>query len=230
MLRIKTIASGSSGNCYLLEEGPARLLIECGVPLKRIGAAIGYLYSTLDGCLVSHSHKDHSLSADKLRNRGIWVIGGDAPGEDGVSVACWSPPEHAWWRVRSFSVPHDAENTWGFLITSPEYKRIVYISDAGYSPFRFSGVTHFMLECNHSRAIIERRMAAGELDPKLAERILKYHLGLETCIDLLKANDLSKVEEIHLLHLSDGNSDAALFKRTIQELTGKPVFIAGEKR
>ena len=227
MLKIKTIASGSSGNCYLLEEGPARLLIECGVPLKKIGAAINYEYSSLDGCLVSHSHKDHSLSMDKLESRGVTVLF-TPPGDKGsVHVG-----HHfgQYWLVRSFEVPHDSEGTKGFFIRSPiSGSRIVYISDAGYSPFKFTEVTHFMLECNHSRTIIERRVAAGELDPKLAERILKYHLGLETCIELLKANDLSQVEEIHLLHLSDGNSDAALFKRTIQELTGKPVFVAGEK-
>lgn len=44
--------------------------------------------------------------------------------------------------------------------------------------------------------------------------------------DFLKANDLRHVQEIWLLHLSDGNSDADRFKREIQELTGKPVYIA----
>jgi hypothetical protein len=43
----------------------------------------------------------------------------------------------------------------------------------------------------------------------------------------MQANDLSKVQEIWLLHLSDGNSDADRFKREIQELTGKPVYVAG---
>ena len=46
--------------------------------------------------------------------------------------------------------------------------------------------------------------------------------------EFLRANDLSKVEEIHLLHLSDGNSDEARFKREIQELTGRVVMVAGK--
>jgi len=33
------------------------------------------------------------------------------------------------------------------------------------------------------------------------------------------------VREIWLIHLSDNNSDNARFKREIQELTGKMVFI-----
>jgi len=61
--------------------------------------------------------------------------------------------------------------------------------------------------------------------PALKKRILKSHFSLENVKEFLKANDLSRVQEIWLLHLSDGNSDAERFKREIQELTGKMVFI-----
>lgn len=50
-------------------------------------------------------------------------------------------------------------------------------------------------------------------------------MSLETCIELLKANDLSKVKEIHLIHLSDSNSDAEEFRRTIEDMTKIPVYI-----
>jgi hypothetical protein len=46
--------------------------------------------------------------------------------------------------------------------------------------------------------------------------------------EFFKVNDLSKVQEIYLLHLSSGNSDAVRFKREFAELTGKPVYIAGQ--
>jgi phosphoribosyl 1,2-cyclic phosphodiesterase len=49
---------------------------------------------------------------------------------------------------------------------------------------------------------------------------------LEQVKEFLKANDLSKVQQIVLIHLSDGNSDEALFKTEIQKLTGKPVYVA----
>ena len=63
------------------------------------------------------------------------------------------------------------------------------------------------------------------MPPALKKRILKSHFSLENVKEFLKANDLSRVQEIWLLHLSDGNSDAERFKREIQELTGKMVFI-----
>ena len=77
--------------------------------------------------------------------------------------------------------------------------------------------------------IARENQATGELDRMLRYRILKSHLALETLLDFLRANDTSKVEIIYLLHLSDVNSDAELFKRKVQELTGKVVKIAWPK-
>lgn len=51
-------------------------------------------------------------------------------------------------------------------------------------------------------------------------------MSLETAKEFLRANDLSRVQEIWLLHLSDDNSDAERFKREIQGLTDKPVYVA----
>jgi hypothetical protein len=42
----------------------------------------------------------------------------------------------------------------------------------------------------------------------------------------LKANDLSKVQEIWLLHLSEQNSCEKRFKEEVQKITGKPTYIA----
>jgi hypothetical protein len=40
-------------------------------------------------------------------------------------------------------------------------------------------------------------------------------------------NDLSQVRGIWLIHLSDGNSDAELFKKTIQGLNGDGTWGSG---
>lgn len=42
----------------------------------------------------------------------------------------------------------------------------------------------------------------------------------------MKANDLSSVRNICLLHLSDRNSDAERFKKEFEEFTSKNVVIA----
>ena len=83
-----------------------------------------------------------------------------------------------------------------------------------------------MVECNYSLDILKRNVDAGTVPKELKTRILKSHFSLENVKQFLRANDLSKVQEIWLLHLSDGNSNAERFKREIQELTGKMVFVA----
>lgn len=61
---------------------------------------------------------------------------------------------------------------------------------------------------------------------ELPQKWKELFAGLENVKKFLLANDLSKVEAIFLLHLSDNNSNAERFKREVQELTGRMVFIA----
>ena len=51
-------------------------------------------------------------------------------------------------------------------------------------------------------------------------------MNLSTCKELLQANDLSKVNNIVLIHLSDSNSNAKQFQQEITATTGKKVYVA----
>jgi hypothetical protein len=55
---------------------------------------------------------------------------------------------------------------------------------------------------------------------------MKSHCSFDTCRETLLANDLSKVNNIVLIHLSDGNANASEFKQGIIDATGKTVHIA----
>jgi len=83
-----------------------------------------------------------------------------------------------------------------------------------------------MIEANYSLDILKRNVEAGLVPKELKSRILKSHFSLDNGKKFLLANDLSKVEAIFLLHLSDNNSDCERFKREVMELTGKPTYIA----
>ena len=61
----------------------------------------------------------------------------------------------------------------------------------------------------------------------LANRIMESHFSLEHAIGMLKANDLTRLEEIHLIHLSSQNSNAKYIKSEIQKVTGVPVYVGG---
>jgi len=56
MLEVRPIASGSTGNCYLIGGDGRQLLIEAGIRFARIQQALDFQLDRLDGCLISHCH------------------------------------------------------------------------------------------------------------------------------------------------------------------------------
>ena len=50
---IKALASGSAGNCYLIN---SELMIECGISIDRIRKGCGFRLSEIKACLISHEH------------------------------------------------------------------------------------------------------------------------------------------------------------------------------
>lgn len=82
-----------------------------------------------------------------------------------------------------------------------------------------------LIECNNSIEILNRNVENGVLNSSLKKRIRKSHFSLENVIDFLNDCDLSRLKETYLIHLSDSNSDEVLFKKSIQKVTGRPVYV-----
>jgi len=130
------------------------------------------------------------------------------------------------WTILPFDTQHDAQEPLGFLLANQAGDKLLYATDTYYIKYKFRGLTHIMIECNYAADILKTNVKAGLVEQALKNRILKSHFSLENVKNFLKANDLSKIQEIWLLHMSDGNSDEVRFKREIQEITGKMVFVA----
>ena len=61
-MKLLSIASGSSGNCYYVGNSDTHLLVDVGISCKRVENALkdeGIKPSELDGVLVTHEHIDH---------------------------------------------------------------------------------------------------------------------------------------------------------------------------
>ena len=129
--------------------------------------------------------------------------------------------------ILPFELEHDVPNV-GFLISDGEEK-LLYITDTYYCRYTFKDVDHIMVECNHSYDILNQHVEAGYLDEKRMERLIQSHFSLENVIKFLESMDLTKCQDIRLLHLSDGNSNAAAFKQTVQSATGKLVIVEQER-
>ena len=130
------------------------------------------------------------------------------------------------WTILPFETQHDAQEPLGFLLANQDGEKLLYATDTYFIRYRFQGLTHILIEANYSLDILKRNVEAGAVPKELKNRLLKSHFSLENVKRFLQANDLSRVQEIWLLHLSDNNSNAERFKKEVQELTGRMVFIA----
>lgn len=232
-VEVRVLASSSAGNAYYISDGHTPVLIECGIRFHDLQQRLDYQVSTLAACLLSHEHADHARSARDVLRAGVDLYAtqgtSDALGLDGHRLRPIRAREQAQigtWTVLPFETVHDAAEPVGFLLASQTGAKVLYLTDSAYCRYRFRGLTHLLVEANWSRDILQRNVESGSLDPALARRIMRNHMSLERLLEMLKANDLSQVREIHLLHLSDGNSDADLFRRRVMAATGKPVYIA----
>lgn len=53
---IKSIASGSSGNCYLISDQKTNIIIEAGITFDRIQKGGDFKIHEFSACLLSHEH------------------------------------------------------------------------------------------------------------------------------------------------------------------------------
>lgn len=235
MMDIQVLASSSTGNCYRVSDGHTNILLECGISMQKIREGLDFRLSDITACFVSHEHQDHARAVKDIAKAGIDVY---------MSLGTWEALGVKHHRVRSiqerqlvpvgsfwlmaFDAQHDARQPFGYILYSRRTgEKLLFATDTYYIRYRFQGLTHIMVECNYAKDILDANVEAGLVPETLKNRLLESHMELETCKGFFRANDLSKVKEIYLLHLSAGNSDAERFRREIQELTGKEVYICG---
>lgn len=233
-MKLKIIATGSKGNCYYLYNDEEGLLIECGIKTSEIKKAVDFNLNKVKGCLVSHEHKDHSFSMQEILNLGIPVYASSGTFEkcgikghhNQINIKSGDEFKVGGFKILGFDVKHDAAEPLGFLIYHSETGKILFLTDTYYCSYLFSKLNNIIIEANYSQEIIEEKLENKKVMPFLRDRIIQSHFSLENCKELLLANDLSEVNNIVLIHLSDTNSDEARFKKEVEKITGKKVTVA----
>lgn len=238
MITFEPLASSSAGCAYKVSDGiSAPLLLDCGMRFEELRKALDFRVTELAGCLLSHAHQDHSRAALGIARAGVNVYGSAEtwrelkPGDAYKYRMMHLEPKGRYkideWTVLPFEAVHDV-GTLGFLIGSPCEDRLLYLTDSCYSPFKFEGLTHVCVEANHSLSLMRENAEAGKIDRARFHRTARSHFSIERVEEMLVANDLSKVRELHLLHLSDSNSDEREFKSRLEKKFGIPVKVAAK--
>ena len=234
-MNFSTIASGSSGNAYVLEAEGHKVLLELGVPWKKILLHLGFMTSNVDFAYGSHRHFDH-LAKNTVRDALKSGIDTYMPGDAAESLQVAShhrvhiliPGEKQSigpWTILPFSCKHDVE-TIGLIIRNGG-DQLLFVPDTEYIEPRFTkGITILCVECNHASDLLSANILNGNLHPAVGQRIRRTHLELQTVKDFIIANKMTEtLRKIYLMHLSNLSSSEERFKREIEEITAVPVEI-----
>jgi len=231
-MELKVIGTGSSGNCYILENANSALIIEAGVSFKEVKKALGFDITKIVGVLISHSHKDHSKYIKDYQKAGINVYMSLETFKESNLNELFTPIitplksfEIGEFKIMAFDLVHDVFCL-GFQIEHIECGKIIFITDTKYSPYTFANVDCWLIECNNSEGILEEKIIRDEIHPSLMDRITENHISLETLIEIFDSNDMKSTRNIILLHGSDSNSHSEHFKKEVISRTGKPTCIA----
>ena len=232
-MRFESLASSSSGNAYSVSDDDTRILLECGVSLKKLQKLSGFSLSEFKACIVTHEHKDHAKSVAELISRGMEIYMSQGTAEaletDAVNLI-----EHMQqFNVGSldivpFTTFHDAREPLGFLIKSRvDGDVLAFATDTVNLRYKFPGLNILAIEANYDKNILER---CERMPEKVRYRITNSHMEIDTLCDYLRSLDLSKCREIHLLHLSDATSHEGHFINKVARAVPKGVEITACKK
>ena len=223
-MRFQSLASSSNGNAYLVCDDKTHILIECGLSHKKLQQLAGFQLSTLDGCLVSHEHKDHSQCVDKLLSSGIPVylsqgtaqalelpeklldMATEMVGGEQFTVGTID--------IMPFSTFHDAKEPLGFVMQSRlDGDIFAFATDTVNLPYNFPGVNLLAVEANFQQDILDR---SERMPEKTKHRVSNTHMEIDKLCQCLRRMDLSRCREIWLLHLSSAMSHEGQFIYKVQ--------------
>ena len=228
-MQIAVIGSGSSGNGYLIKTKTSQLLIECGMRSRDMLKMANFNVVNVAGAICSHVHKDHVGYLKEYRKYGfpIYMTSESCGLTDGV-VKMRRMHRHmiGEFQVIPFAVPHNGTECDGFLINHPDFGNLLFITDAEMCPYDFSKVciNHALVECNYSKDFVDREDAKSS-------HVFLGHMEFETCRRLARHIYSPGLKSFGLIHLSNGNADAEMFRRIIQEdLPNVDVWVAEKEK
>lgn len=234
-MKLTVLNSGSKGNCYAIQNDTEALIIECGCNIADCLKALSFNTKKVAGVLLSHEHQDHAKYIEQYMSyfkafcssgtaKAIKYKGNNRPCE----LQALKVVKIGNFTVLPFATQHDSSEPFGYLIKHKDIGTLLFATDTYYLKYKFKGLTNVMIECNYDIYILNKNVASGLIHPKVYKRTLQSHLSLDNCITTLKANDLTNVSTIVLIHLSNANADRINFVQQVEIATGKRTVVAAK--
>jgi phosphoribosyl 1,2-cyclic phosphodiesterase len=227
MLKVRSLGSGSKGNCIYAESNEAKLLIDAGLSFSEIKKRLndcGVKLFDINGVVITHEHTDHIAGLSGFSDSGIpiFVHSRVAPliekkfkGLEIVKISD-SPFDFSDMNIAPFKIPHDAVYPLGYRISSGG-KTLGVATDMG---FVTSAAVEFMkdsdciiVEANHDESLLMN----GGYSYSLKRRIFggRGHLSNSNSAELLSKIITSRTKSVLLAHLSEENNLPELAFETV---------------
>jgi len=230
-MNIWSFASGSDGNCYLVESEGTALLVESGRPYIQIRdflEAVGIEPDCLSGILLTHAHGDHCRSARYLSethrvpiyaSRGtlgaLWLqdVSLARPIESGKTYPVGQMD------VTPFAVPHDCREPLGFRLEAGS-GRAAIATDLGWVPHsvarQFRDLDLLILEANYDPHLLH----TGTYPYFLKQRVAGTygHLSNAAAAEAIAVCGERGPRAVWLAHLSEQNNSQKHALQTVSRI------------
>lgn len=226
---LQVIQSGSQGNCYILSCNYQKLILELGVSFRETLRVINFDIASVVGCLVSHRHKDHSISILQAQDYGLQVYSSADVASIYPKVKVLEPMKKytiGGFKVLPLSVPHGDCPNLAYHITMPDGQTLLFATDLERLPYSVKGVSHLILECNYSKELILDSLVNGDILRSQSQN----HMELTECISTVKRLRHGGLQSVILIHLSSGLSNENMFKARFKSELGIEVEIADSEK
>ena len=230
LCRILPVASGSTGNCLLVELEGRRILIDLGVTAKKLTYALnanGLSYQDIEAVLVTHTHTDHVKGLDACMDKIAAPLYMSGTSKD--MLICQRAEPIPYYReteiipgvmVTAFRTSHDCLGSIGFRIQVGNTV-LGYATDLGIIPEDtielLSGADVAVIEANHD----EEMLRYGRYPVFLKKRILSDygHLSNDACAEAVAQLADKGTKHFFLAHLSQENNRPDLALDCVRKAT-----------
>lgn len=241
-MKVKVIASGSKGNCTLIQTAKIKILIDMGIGYQQLASELEKINlepQTIDAILITHTHSDHIKglpSLVKKTNLKVYML------EEMEPELVKKIPEnnlHLYTNpliledltINLIRISHDVEGV-GFVIEHNNHS-LVYLTDTGYINRKYIPLMKnrdlYIIESNHD----EEMVMEGPYPYILKQRVIsdKGHLSNHATAEYLLETVGNNTKQIILAHISENNNTEELALNTTKDLLAenniyKPITLA----
>lgn len=227
-MRFASLSSGSKQNCFYIENNNEAILIDAGIAYKRLESYLGMIgrqATQIKAIFVTHEHGDHVRGLKRIAAMiGVPVyIHNKSRKYLNFELENWReliddvPILFGSLEILPFEVNHDAMNTFGFMVSDNNNKKIFIASDVGMYDdklIEFGKTADLIaIEANYDPEMLRTSFYHYTLKKRIQGN--NGHLSNNDSVDFLNTVINDKTKNIVFLHLSENNNHPTILKKLV---------------